>query len=98
MEVAPKQDFSENKILSVKFENGTSLLITYLYRSESGTRENNDNMLKLLKEIDKMKYTYKLVVGDLNYKHIDWETWQTPKPESSEEHQFINCIQDLLSY
>ena len=42
-----------------------------------------------------MKYTHKLVVGDFNYKQIDWENWQTPKPESSEEYQFISSIQDI---
>ena len=94
LEVTAKQQFSENKILSVKFNN-ISLLVACLYRSESGTSENNNNLLKLIKEIDKMKYTHKLVVGDFNYKQIDWETWQTPKPESSEEHEFISCIQDI---
>ena len=95
LEITAKQEFSENKMLSIKFNNNISLLVACIYRSESGTRENNDNMLKLLKEIAQMKYTYKLVVGDFNYKMIDWEMWQTPKPESSEEHQFIECIQDL---
>ena len=95
LEVTAKQEFSENKILSVKFNNNKSLLVACLYRSESGTRENNENMLKLIQGIEKMKYTHKLVVGDVNYKHIDWETWQTPKPESSEEYQFISCIQDI---
>ena len=94
-EVTAKQEFSENKILSVKFTNNVSLVIACLYRSESGSTVNNENMLKLLKEIDKMKYTHKLVIGDLNYKHIDWENWQTPKPETSEEHQFISCLQDI---
>ena len=95
LEVTAEQEFSENKIISIKFRNNKSLLVACLYRSESGTRENNSNMLKLIKEIAKMKQTYKLVVGDLNYKMIDWENWQTPKPETSEEHQLINCIQDL---
>ena len=95
MEVTAEQEFSENKIISIKFRNNKSLLVACLYRSESGTRENNSNMLKLIKEIAKMKQTYKLVVGDLNYKMIDWENWQTPKPETSEEHQLINCIQDI---
>ena len=95
IEVTAEQEFSENKIISIKFRNNKSLLVACLYRSESGTRENNSNMLKLIKEIAKMKQTYKLVVGDLNYKMIDWENWQTPKPETSEEHQLINCIQDI---
>ena len=98
LEVTAKQEFSENKILSIKFNNNISLLVACLYRSESGTRENNENMLKLIKEIAQMKYTHKLIVGDLNYKQIDWEAWQTPKSESSEEHQFISCIQDIYWY
>ena len=36
-------------------------------------------MLKLIKEIAQMKYTHKLIVGDLNYKQIDWEAWANSK-------------------
>ena len=95
IEITPKTNFSENKILSISFSNNTNLLVACLYRSESGSKKNNENLKKLLIEIDQMKFSHKLVVGDLNYKHIDWETWQTHKSEISEEHCFIKCIQDL---
>ena len=30
--------------------------------------------------------------------YIDWENYQTSKNESSDEHQFINCIRDIYWY
>ena len=97
-EVSALTKFDENKILSLDFGSSNTLIVACIYRSESGTSENNENLRTLLKEIDKMKQTYKLVVGDFNYKHIDWENYQTSKNESSDEHQFINCIQDIYWY
>ena len=98
IEVSPKTNFSENKIVSIKISNNQDLLVACIYRSESGTKENNDNLLKLLSEIEEMKASHKLVTGDFNYKHINWETWETPKNETSPEHRFINCIQDNYWY
>ena len=98
LEITPKTNFSENKIVSIKISNTTDLLVACIYRSESGSNENNENLLKLLKEIEGMKISHKLVVGDFNYKHINWETWETPKNESSSEQRFINCIQDTYWY
>lgn len=98
IEVTPKTNFSENKIVSIKISKTTDLLVACIYRSESGTKENNENLLKLLTEIEEMKASHKLVTGDFNYKLIDWETWETPKNETSLEHCFINCIQNNYWY
>ena len=45
-----------------------------------------------------MKQSHKLIVGDFNYKQIDWDTWFTPKNENSNEQMFIDCIQDMYWY
>ena len=82
----------------MKVGNNADLLIAAIYRSDSGTNENNLNLLNLLKEINNMKQSHKLVVGDFNYKHIEWDTWFTPKNENSDEQMFIYCIQDLYWY
>ena len=95
LEVTPKTEFSENKIVAININKTTNLLLACIYRSESGTTANNENLLKLLKEIDEMKYSHKLVLGDFNYKHIDWETWETPKSDTSEEQCLINCLQEI---
>ena len=98
IEITPKTNFSENKIVTIKIGSNSELLVACIYRSESGTRENNENLLKLLTEIEEMKASHKLVIGDFNYKLIDWESWETPKSETSPEHCFINCIQDNYWY
>ena len=79
IEITANTDFSEHKLLSVKVGNNAELLIAAIYRSDSGTNQNNLNLLNLIKEINTMKQSHKLIVGDFNYKHIEWDTWFTPK-------------------
>ena len=45
-----------------------------------------------------MKQSHKLIVGDFNYKHIDWDAWSTSRNDSSNEQLFINSIQDTYCY
>ena len=45
-----------------------------------------------------MKQSHKLVVGDFNYKHINWNTWSTSRNDSSNEQLFIDTIQDIYWY
>ena len=98
IEVTAETEFSEYKLLSIKVGKDTNLLIAAIYRSDSGTYHNNMNLLNLFKEINAMKQSHKVIVGDFNYKEIDWDTWYTPKNENSEEQLFINCIQDIYWY
>ena len=98
VEVSTVTEFSENKIISIKLDKTTDFLIAAIYRSDSGTKENNEKLLHILKEINEMKQSHKLILGDFNYKKIDWETWSTSKNETSDEQAFINCIQDLYWY
>ena len=95
IEIPSVTDFSEHKLLSVKVGNNADLLVAAIYRSDSGTKQNNENLLNLIREINTMKHSHKLIIGDFNYKHIDWETCYTPKNENSDEQLFINCIQDV---
>ena len=95
IEIPSVTDFSEHKLLSVKVGNNADLLVAAIYRSDSGTKENNENLLNLIREINMMKHSHKLIIGDFNYKQIDWETCYTPKNEHSNEQMFINCIQDV---
>ena len=98
LDIEAVTEFSEHKLVSIKIDKSTDFLIAAIYRSPSGTRANNDNLLELLKEINKMKQSHKLILGDFNYKEIDWNTWSTSKSETSDEQYFINCIQDQYWY
>ena len=95
LNISAKTEFSEYKLISIKVDKNIDFLVAAIYRSDSGTKENNENLLKLLKEISGMRQSHKLIIGDFNYKEIDWESWSTSKSENSEEQAFINCIQDI---
>ena len=98
LDISAKTEFSEYKLISIKIDKTTDFLVGAIYRSDSGTGANNENLLNLLKEINEMKQSHKLIVGDFNYKDIDWESWSTTKSETSDEQAFITCIQDLYWY
>ena len=95
LDISATTIFSEYKLISINIDKETDFLVGAIYRSESGTNENNENLLKLLKEINEMKQSHKMIVGDFNYKSIDWESCSTTKSENSDEQAFINNIQDL---
>ena len=49
------------------------LLISCIYRSESGTSDNNKMLNNLLKEANHKKYTHLVIMSDFNYKDIMWD-------------------------
>ena len=44
------------------------------------------------------KYTHVCLVGDFNYKDIDWKKWSTPHPETSSEERFLEALRDSFLY
>lgn len=63
-------EFSESVWLSTKLAGGDELLIGCVYRSSSGTDENNENLLKLLSEIKGSNFSHILIMGDFNFERI----------------------------
>jgi hypothetical protein len=59
--------FQESVWISVKLVGGDELLVGCIYRSNSGTDENNEYLLKLLNEVNKAKYSHVLIMGDFNF-------------------------------
>ena len=48
------------------------VVIGCIYRSPNSPNENNEALLKLLEEVNSMNNTNLVIVGDFNYKEIDW--------------------------
>ena len=67
-------------------------LICAVYRSESGSEENNNLLNELMKEMEQKKCNHKLIVGDFNYKDINWQNLSTNKNENSKEFKFLETI------
>ena len=64
-------NFSEHILISAQINKTEKFLIGCIYRSESGSDENNIALTNLMKEIGDMKYPHKLIMGDFNYKLIN---------------------------
>ena len=93
-EVCTDVNFSEHLMMSINVNRNEKLLLCAVYRSASGSEENNENLLRLLKEIHSLKFKHKLIIGDFNYKDIWWDMLTTHKSERSRENQFIETIKD----
>ena len=91
----------ESCLLEIKTEEHDTLLFGCIYRSPTTTKTsamNNENINQLLKQISSSKYSHICIVGDFNYKNINWNTWTTPYSEQSKEAKFIETIRDCFLY
>ena len=60
---------------------------------------NNSNLNLLIQQIaSNKKYTHKCIVGDFNYRKINWIHWSTPCDESSDEEKFLEALRDSYYY
>ena len=94
-EVNIQTTFEESIWCEGKLEGNDRLLIGCIYRSESGTTENNNKLRELIRKISTLGYSHVLIMGDFNYKDIKWENWSTPGcNESSDEFLFVEALRD----
>ena len=68
----PNQDFNECLFGIVQLAGRDSLLVGVLYRSPSCNEENNRQLNILMVEIGQHTASHKLLMGDFNYREIDW--------------------------
>ena len=62
-----------------------------MFLTPSNTSDrNNENLNRLLARISKKKYSHKCIVGDYNFKDINWLTWTTIHNEESKEAKFMS--------
>ena len=88
----------EAVVLEIKLKEGT-LLFCCMYRSPTTQNtnyiQNTENINSFLKNVaTNKKYSHRCIVGDFNYKDIDWGNWNTNKSRSSHEEKFLNTLRD----
>ena len=44
------------------------------------------------------KYSHRCLVGDFNFKYINWKLWNTPLGEASDEAKFLSTLQDSFMH
>ena len=100
-QVKVNNSFEEACLVEVRLRNGDTLLFGCIYRSPTQTSDsavNNDNLNKLLQELSAKSYSHICLVGDFNYREINWNSWTTPHGETSKESKFIEPVRDCFLF
>ena len=77
------------------------MLFGCMYRSptpSSTSDKNNDCLNRLLQNIANTKYTHRCIVGDFNFRDINWASWSTCHSDESKEQNFIETVRDCFLY
>lgn len=82
----------------IKVNSNEKLLLGGIYRSASGTKDNNDNLLHLVNFAMTLNCKYVLVLGDFNYPEITWDTWNTNRNVNHDSFKFLECLRDNYLY
>ncbi|KAK6168350.1 hypothetical protein SNE40_020904 [Patella caerulea] len=64
-----------------------------IYRSPSSSFDNSSNLNHVLREITS-RYPHVLIVGNFNYRDIDWEKETTNTQPGSPCYEFLECVKD----
>ena len=97
IQINPEISFEIACLLEIRLRGGDLLLFGCFYRSPTPNNtsdNNNDKLNRLLKCLSKKTYSHKCLVGDFNYRDINWASWTTSHNEDSKEHKFIETIRD----
>ena len=97
IQLTTTKDFDEACLVEIRLRGGDVLLFGCCYRSPTTTElsgENNDKLNRLLKCISLKKYSHICIVGDFNYKAINWSSWTTTLSDDSSEARFIETLRD----
>ena len=73
------------------------MLFGSFYRSPTPTITsdvNNENLNKLLTLAFSKGYSHQCLVGDFNFKDINWVSWTTSRNDESKEFKFIETVRD----
>ena len=79
----------------VKVSSNKSLLVGVIYRSPNSPEENNESLLKILKQAARSNCSQVVVCGDFNLPRIDWNTGMSRKAEFSFTTKFIDKIEEM---
>ena len=89
--------FEEACLLEIRLRGGDVLLFGCIYRSPTPSNssvQNNEDLNNLLKIISKKEYSHRCIVGDFNYRDINWTNWTTQHGPESKEAKFIEGVRD----
>ena len=94
-EIKINTDYTES--IWVAVEDGKyNILVGCIYRSPNSSSHNSEKLIDLLEEVSKLKYNAMVIVGDFNYKEIDWENNIVRANENNAASYIYDKINDLF--
>ena len=98
VEVKIDTNFKESVWCKIKLQHNDMLFIGCIYRSPNCSLENTNELLSLFPSISKMGFSHILVVGDFNFKEINWKTNMSTVSENHISTKFFECCRDSYFY
>ena len=93
--------YEEACIVEIRLRGGDKVRFGCIYRSPTSSDksdENNENLINLLRCISKKNYSHVCLVGDFNFKDINWKNCTTIHGGKSKEVKFIETVRDCFLY
>lgn len=91
-------NFKDAVFCSIRLRNNDHLLLGCIYRSPNSSRENNDNLEKVMAWAMSLNYSHVCITGDFNYKEIDWESNSANASNNHQSTKFLIKVNDLFLY
>ena len=66
-------EFKEHVWCNLRISESTNIVVGAMYRSPYGQRENTIQLVNLLLEISARRFSHSVIMGDFNFKEIDWD-------------------------
>lgn len=94
----PITNFNESMWVKIQLNpnNANTLVLGCVYRSPNSTPENNLKLNELLTEVSENSKNQIVVIGDFNYKEIDWQNNIVNTLQNHPASKFYDCINDLF--
>ena len=91
--------FSPCTICKIKLNKENDLIFGVIYRSPNSTEEGALNMNKLISRIsERFNGNSILLVGDFNYRDIDWKKDMSNTNDSHVASKFLDCVHENFLY
>ena len=93
-EVNLNTSLKECIFVELKLINKRNLLFGCIYRSDSGSDENNEELINMIKTTLQLNYSHIITVGDFNLPDINWTT-KSNNPNNL-NFKFVECLKDAF--
>lgn len=74
----------------------TNMLVGVCYRSPGSSAENNNALIDLFSEIENIRLSRLMIMGDFNLPNVDFINYYTDRNENTFDYKFMVKVQDLL--